>query len=67
MREQGLGVKVNLAAAYYWYTLAQRRGHEEATERLLGLRGKMTAEQIQKGEQMLTQHQQSKPASSPGQ
>lgn len=58
MREEGAGVEVNLTAAYYWYTLARRRGHELAGERLFGLRQKMGSEEIKRGDAMLDRRQQ---------
>lgn len=58
MREKGQGVTQSLGAAYYWYSLAQRRGHAQAAERLLDLRSRMNAEQIRRAEDLLQQHDQ---------
>jgi len=56
MRELAQGVKGSSVAAYYWYSMAQRRGNELASVRLLSLRGKMSAEDVQKAEDLLRQH-----------
>jgi TPR repeat protein len=51
-------VKANPVAAYYWYSMAQRRGHALAGEKLLDLRPRMNAEQIRKADDLLQQHDQ---------
>jgi hypothetical protein len=56
MREMAQGVAGSPVAAYYWYSMAQRRGHELASERLLSLRSKMTADDVKKAEGLLRQH-----------
>jgi TPR repeat protein len=56
MREIGQGVKGSPVAAYYWYSMAQRQGHEQAGERLLNLRSTMTTEEVNKAEDLLRQH-----------
>ncbi len=56
MREQGKDVELSLVAAYYWYSMAARRNHEQASERLLDLRGRMDAGQIRKAEELLQKH-----------
>ena len=58
MKELGDGVEASPIAAYYWYSLGKRRGHEQSAERLLALQSKMSAEQVKTAEGLLYKHRE---------
>jgi TPR repeat protein len=50
MYETGEGASQDLVAAYQWYSLAVTQGYEEATVDRDRVKGKLSAEQVVKGD-----------------